>query len=654
MSQVQPLWTPSPEQLERARLTAFSAAVAEAGHGPFEDYEALHRWSVTSPGAFWAAVWRFTEVIGEGPLAPAVEHLERFPGARWFPEVRLSFAENLLRHTGPEEALVYRGEDGTRRALSRDELRAQVGALTASLKRLGVAEGDRVAGFMPNIPATVVAMLATTSLGAVWTSCSPDFGVSGVLDRFGQTKPKVLLCADAYHYGGKVRPSLPKVLEIMAGLPEVEHLVVVPHVEAEPDLSSLSGLSCAVHRHDALVAVEAPLEFARVPFDHPLYVMYSSGTTGVPKCIVHCVGGALLQHLKEHQLHGDLRPGETLFYYTTCGWMMWNWLVTGLASGARVLLFDGSPFQPAPETLWDVAVEERVSIFGTSAKYIAALEKAGVRPRESHDLSALRAVLSTGSPLTHESFDYVYRDIKADLLLGSISGGTDILSCFTLCNPTLPVYRGQLQCAGLGMDVQVLDDEGRRIIDQKGELTCCTPFPSAPIGFWNDPDGARYHSAYFARWPGIWAHGDYAEETPERGFIIHGRSDAVLNPGGVRIGTAEIYRQVEKVDVVLESLAVGQRWGGDVRVVLFVVLREGAVLGEALVQEIKTTIRQNATPRHVPARVVQVPALPRTRSGKIVELAVRNVVHGDPVKNTDALANPEALEHFRDRPELQS
>ncbi|MFN3202544.1 MAG: acetoacetate--CoA ligase [Bradymonadia bacterium] len=649
-----PLWSPSAEHVAATQLTAFTAALEAEGHGPFEDYAALHRWSVAHPGLFWTAVWQRCGVVGEGPLTPAVVDLERFPGARWFPETRLNFAENLLRHTGPQEALVYRGEDGTRRALSRDALRQQVGALTAALKGMGVQPGDRVAGFMPNIPATVVAMLATASLGAVWTSCSPDFGISGVLDRFGQTTPKVLFCPDAYHYGGKVRPSLSKVVEILDGLPMVEHLVVVPHVEAEPSLDALTDVSAKVHHYPSLIAEEAPLSFERVPFDHPLYVMYSSGTTGVPKCIVHCVGGSLLQHLKEQQLHGDLRPEDTIFYYTTCGWMMWNWLVSGLATGARVLLFDGSPFQPAPTVLWDVADEEGMTIFGTSAKYIAALEKAGVKPRESHRLEGLRAVLSTGSPLTHESFDYVYRDIKADVLLGSISGGTDILSCFALCNPNLPVYRGQLQCPGLAMDVQVLDDEGSRVIDEKGELTCCTPFPSAPVGFWNDPDGARYHRAYFDRFEGIWAHGDYAEETPEGGLVIHGRSDAVLNPGGVRIGTAEIYRQVEKVEEVLESLAVGQRWGDDVRVVLFVVLREGVQISDDLQQTIRQTIRSNATPRHVPARIVQVPALPRTRSGKIVELAVRNVVHGDPVKNTDALANPEALEHFRDRPELQS
>jgi acetoacetyl-CoA synthetase len=499
-------------------------------------------------------------------------------------------------------------------------------------------------------------MLASASVGAIWSSCSPDFGINGVLDRFGQIEPRILVTTDGYYYAGKSIDNLERVARLLPSLASIERVVVVPFVADSDALRPRLGELSGAIEWDAFIGAdaEAPaLSFAQLPFDHPLYIMYSSGTTGVPKCIVHGAGGTLLQHLKEHQLHTDLRRGDTLFYFTTCGWMMWNWLASGLATGATLVLFDGSPFHPDPGVLWRIAEEEAISVFGTSAKYLAALEKAGYVPADSHDLSQLRAVLSTGSPLVEESYDYVYRSIKQDLQLSSISGGTDIISCFALGSPISAVRRGELQVRGLGMAVEIRDDRGEAVAGEKGELVCVAPFPSMPVGFWRDADGSRYHGAYFDRYPNVWCHGDYAELTASGGIIIYGRSDAILNPGGVRIGTAEIYRQVEKLDEVIESLAIGQQWRGDVRVVLFVCLRDGVELTDELQQRIRTTIRENTTPRHVPAKIVAVPDIPRTISGKIVELAVRNVVHRQAVKNTDALANPEALEHFRDLPELE-
>ena len=526
-----------------------------------------------------------------------------------------------------------------------------------ALQAAGVKEGDRVAGYLPNMPETVIAMLATTALGAIWTSASPDFGVQGVLDRFGQIAPKVLVCVDGYWYNGKPVDCLAKNAEAVAQLPSVEKTVVVGYLAEAPDVASIrNGV-----RWGDFVAPHAAgaVEFMRLPFDHPLYIMYSSGTTGVPKCIVHCHGGALLQHLKEHQLHGDVRPGDRVFYFTTCGWMMWNWLVSGLASAATLLLYDGSPFVPGADgrpgsILFDYADAERMTHFGTSAKFIDAVAKAGLSPRTSHKLDTVRALFSTGSPLAPEGFEFVYREIKADIALASISGGTDILSCFVLGNPLLPVWVGEIQCRGLGMAVEVFDDDGRPVRGDKGELVCTKPFPAMPVGFWNDADGAKYRAAYFERFDNIWCHGDFAEITVHGGVIIYGRSDATLNPGGVRIGTAEIYRQVEKLPEVVESLVIGQDWDHDVRVVLFVKLCDGMALDDDLVKRIKQQIRDNTTPRHVPAKVLQVADIPRTKSGKIVELAVRNVVHDRPVKNVEALANPEALEHFRNRPELQA
>ncbi|MAS40569.1 MAG: acetoacetate--CoA ligase [Porticoccaceae bacterium] len=645
----QPLWRPDAGRIEASNLAAY-ARFLEAGLGlHFDDYDALHHWSVTEPAAFWESIWRFTGIAHSQPGEQVLAHPERFPGAHWFPGARLNFAENLLRRRDDGIALIGRLEDGTRRTLTHAELYAAVAHIAAGLRARGVGPGDRVAAFLPNVPETLVAMLATASIGALWSSCSPDFGTNGVLDRFGQITPKVLFACDGYHYAGKVIDSRARVAEIAAGLPGLETLVLVPVLGQEPGPELPSA-----QRWDALAGSgPAPeLSFAQLPFDHPLYILYSSGTTGVPKCIVHSAGGTLIQHLKEHRLHVDLKPDDRLFYFTTCGWMMWNWLASGLASGATLVLYDGSPFHPGPAALIDLIDAEDIAIFGTSAKYLSALEKAGVRPRASHRLAHLHTVLSTGSPLAHESFRYVYRDFKDDLCLASISGGTDIVSCFVLGNPCLPVWEGEIQCRGLGMAVEIWNEAGQPVVGEKGELVCTAPFPSCPLGFWNDPEGTRFRDAYFAAWPGVWAQGDYGEITAHGGLVIHGRSDAVLNPGGVRIGTAEIYRQVEQIPEVLESVCVGQTWDDDVRVVLFVVLRPGIALDEPLAQRIRATIRANASPRHVPAKILQVADIPRTRSGKIAELAVRELIHGRPVKNTEALANPEALELYRGLPAL--
>jgi len=646
----QPIWTPSPQRVAESNLTRF-ATLARARHGaPSGDYDTLWQWSVDERESFWSALVDFAGVIHTPGASPVLANRDSMPGARWFADMRLNFAENLLARDDDHAALVFTNERGIRRELSYRRLREDVARVAAGLRDLGLQPGDRVAGFMPNLPETVVAMLATTSIGAVWTSCSPDFGLNGVLDRFGQVEPRVLFTADGYFYGGKALDSLAAIKGVLEHLPSVERVVVVPYVDPDPDVSSLPN---AVD-YRAFGRAGARLGFTRVPFDAPLYVMYSSGTTGIPKCIVHGVGGTLLQHRKEHLLHVDLKPDDRLFYFTTCGWMMWNWLVSGLASGSTQLLYEGSPFTPDRDVLWRMAERERVTHFGTSPKYLAALEKDGGSPAASFDLGALRTVLSTGSPLAPEQFDFVHARIKRDVQVASISGGTDIISCFCLGNPWLPVYRGEIQCRGLGMKTQVFDDSGRAVVGQQGELVCSAPFPSMPIGFWNDDDGSRYRAAYFERFPNTWCHGDYALLAATGGVVILGRSDAVLNPGGVRIGTAEIYRQVEKLDEVLESVAVGQDWQGDVRVVLFVRLRDGIRLDAALEKRIRDTIRANTTPRHVPAKIVAVPDIPRTISGKIVELAVRNVIHGRPVKNTDALMNPDALEHFRDHPGLAS
>ncbi len=646
-----PLWQPPVERINESGMQSFTSHLEDRLGLRFQDYGELHRWSVDSPEAFWEQVWQFTGIVSSTPWDRVLTDGDKFPGAKWFSGAGLNFAENLLRRRDDGIAVIARLENGLRRSLSFAELHKQVAQLAAALKASGVAPGDRVAAFMPNVPETLIGMLACSSIGAVWSSCSPDFGFAGVMDRFGQIAPKILLACDGYFYNGKRIDCMPRVAEIAGNIGSLERIVVVPVAGIAADIRQIHR---GVLLDDYLISENTPaLEFEQLPFDHPLYIMYSSGTTGVPKCIVHGAGGTLIQHLKEHRLHVGLGSGDVFFYFTTCGWMMWNWLVSGLASGATLVLYDGSPFHPGPAALLDLAQEESISIFGTSAKYIAAIEKEHLVPRKSHNLSALKTILSTGSPLSHESFRYVYRDVKRDVCLSSISGGTDIVSCFVLGNECMPVYEGEIQCPGLGMAIEFRNESGEPTIGEKGEMVCARPFPSAPIGFWNDPGDRKYLGAYFDAYPSVWTHGDYGELTANGGVIIHGRSDAVLNPGGVRIGTAEIYRQVEKLDEVTESICIGQEWEGDVRVVLFVVLREGAAVDEDLQQRIRRTIRSGATPRHVPAVIVPVADIPRTLSGKIVELAVRNVVHGRPVKNTDALANPEALELFRDLPELR-
>lgn len=676
-----PLWQPSPERIAATNMQGFMqrASALAAKQVPsvhIENYQQLHQWSIDQPSLFWSLLWQDSDLV-PSLVQELDSHLEsqsvlkagdKFWQAQWFADMKMNFAENLLQRRDDSVAIIACGEpqfnQGLPRQLSYRELYSQVAQLAHYFKSLGLQQGDRVAAFMPNTSETVVAMLAATSLGAIWSSCSPDFGLQGVIDRFGQIEPKMLLTTDGYYYGGKTLDSLVKVKQIGQQLTSLEQIIVIPHcqlnetTDSQPQIdlvelqAELAGIQLSTWQQ-ALDNDCQQIDFVRLPFDHPLYIMYSSGTTGVPKCIVHSAGGTLIQQVKELSLHTDVKQSDTIFYYSTCGWMMWNWLVASLSLGATVVLYDGSPFFPSGHCLWEMAEEHQVSIFGTSAKYLAALEKAEIKPAEQYNLSSLKSVLSTGSPLSHEGFDYVYRDIKADVCLSSISGGTDIISCFALGNPILPVFRGELQSAGLGMAVNIYDDEGKAIIEEKGELVCTQPFPSCPIGFWKDDNQEKFYHAYFDRFDNIWAHGDYGEITSNNGLIIHGRSDAVLNPGGVRIGTAEIYRQVEQLDEVVESIAIGQQWQDDVRIVLFVILQPDLMLSDALINKIKLQIRSHTTPRHVPARVIQVSDIPRTISGKIVELAVRKVVHGEVVKNTDALKNPEALDLYKNLPELE-
>lgn len=645
------LWTPSPDRVAHTVIASFIATVNTRHGTALTDYRSLHRWSITHPAAFWEEIWDLGEVIGDRS-GPALVDGDRMPGARFFPEATLNYAENLLRPRDAESvALIFRGEDKVERHVSFGELTDLVSRLQQALRAAGVGVGDRVAATMPNLPETIAIMLAANSLGAIFSSCSPDFGERGILDRFGQIEPKVYFACDGYWYNGKPVAIGEKLRNVVPHMPGVARTVIVPYLGTATEVAAELPNGTALADFLAPYA-PAALTFERLPFNHPAFILFSSGTTGVPKCIVHGAGGTLLQHIKEHRLHCDLVPGDRLFYFTTCGWMMWNWLVTGLASGLTLCLFDGSPFAPTPSVLFDFAEKERFALFGTSAKYIDSLRKEGVRPGETHDLASLKALTSTGSPLAPESFSFVYEAIKADLHLASISGGTDIVSCFVLGDPTSPVYKGEIQAPGLGMAIEVWSDEGRPVTGERGELVCTRPFPCMPVMFWNDPEGAKYHAAYFERFPNVWCHGDFAEWTAHGGIVIHGRSDATLNPQGVRIGTAEIYAQAEQITEIVEAIAIGQDWDNDVRVVLFVRLREGVGLDAELEKRIRTQIRTGASPRHVPAKIVAVADIPRTRSGKITELAVRDVVHGRPVKNTEALANPESLELFRNRPEL--
>ncbi|MGZ8399288.1 MAG: acetoacetate--CoA ligase [Gemmatimonadales bacterium] len=674
-----PLWIPDSERVLGANLTAFIKHIQmtkPAGSTGVTDFATLYRWTVEHPEAFWPEVWRFCGVVaderpGRDPWDDVVMGLDRMAppdpklGPRWFPGARLNFAENLLRYADDHPAIVFWNELGRQRTLTYAELGQEVARVAAALTEHGIVAGDRVAGFLPNLPEAVIAMLATTSLGAIWSSCSPDFGANGVIDRFGQIRPRVLFCADGYSYAGKEIDSLARVRQVCERIPEIERVIVVPYVANRPNISDIPGAvlwadwaerrngGTAVNSADATYRRTVVPPYRRFAFDHPIYILYSSGTTGLPKCMVHGAGGTLLQHLKELVLHTNLRREDRIFYFTTCGWMMWNWLVSSLAVGATAVLYDGAPlFRPG--ILWDMVAGERVTIFGTSAKYLAMAEKEGLEPGRTHDLTSLRAILSTGSPLAGHSYDYVYRSIKSDVHLASISGGTDIVSCFALGNPIGPVWRGELQSRGLGMGVEVFDPDGRPVHGVEGELVCTRPFPSMPVRFWDDSDGSKYQAAYFDRFPGVWRHGDWARMTEHDGLVILGRSDATLNPGGVRIGTAEIYRQVEQLPEVVESLVVGQDWEGDVRVVLFVRLREGLTLDPGLEGRIRQRIREYASPHHVPRKVLQIADIPRTISGKIIELAVRDVIHGRPVLNVDAMANPQALELFRGLEELQT
>ncbi len=645
----QPLWTPAPARIEKTNVMAFMARINADWGTSIADTDALWQFSVTEMENFWRSLVDYADLVGDWN-GPVLVDKEKLPGANWFPEARFNYAENLLRRRDQADAFVFWGEDKVKRRMSFKALYDQVSSIAQALAAAGVGPGDKVAGYLPNLPETVIAMLAASSLGAVWSSCSPDFGVQGVLDRFSQIEPKVLFAANGYHYNGKTHDSLEKTAEIAAQLPSLKQIIIVDYLDQDSDLS---GLAKAQTWRDVLSRHEpADIAFAQLPFDQPLYIMFSSGTTGAPKCIIHSAGGSLLKHASEHLLHCDIKANDRVFFFTTCGWMMWNWLVSSLAWGATVLLYDGSPFYPGPNILFDYADAEGMTLFGTSAKFIDALSKSGHRPMQTHDLGSVAMLCSTGSPLAPEGFDFVYEGIKKDIHLTSFTGGTDIMGCFMSGDPTKPVWRGELQQAVYGMDVDVFDDQGNSLKGEKGELVCKQTFPSVPLGFLGDTDGSRYHDAYFAVYDNIWCHGDFVEHTEHGGYIMFGRSDATLNPGGVRIGTAEIYRQVERLEEVQESIVIGQDWDHDVRVVLFVVLRDGLKLDEALIKKIQQQVRATCTPRHVPARVVQVADIPRTKSGKITELAVRDVVHGRTVKNVEALANPQALDLYKDRPEL--
>jgi len=645
------LWKPSEAQIQNSNMYRFMNIVNEKYAQKFNDYAPLYEWSVENVADFWATMWEFADIIASKPYDEVVDDVTKMPGAKWFSGARLNFAENLLRFRDDRVALIFKGEARESTRMTYAELYNEVARLAKALKDAGVVVGDRVVGFMPNMPAAIIGMLAATSLGATWSSCSPDFGIKGVLDRFGQIKPKVLFTANGYFFKGKKLDSLDRIADIIRALPSIEKVVVVPYTDQEPDISAVPN---AVH-YEAFKSsgTNLEIEFEQLPFGHPLYIMYSSGTTGLPKCMVQGAGGILINHLKELMLHTNLKREDTIFYFSTCGWMMWNWLTSSLAVGATLVLFDGNPFHPHPGALWEMAQDEKITVFGTSAGYIAALINAGVQPGKVYDLSPLRAVLSTGSPLSIEGFEYIYNEVKSDIQLSSIAGGTDLNGCFALGNPMGPVYAGELQCRGLAMDVRAFDENGNELINEEGELVCCKPFPSMPIYFWDDPDGSKYHSAYFDVFPNIWRHGDFVTVTDHGGVVMLGRSDATLNPGGVRIGTAEIYRQVEQLEEIDDSVVIGQKWENDIRVVLFVQLAAGQELTDELKNKIRQTIRTNASPRHVPAKILSVPAIPYTLNMKKVELAVKKIVEGQPVLNKDALSNPEALDYYADLKDLK-
>jgi acetoacetyl-CoA synthetase len=645
------LWKPSEKQIQATNMYRFMNIVNENFNQRFNEYMPLYNWSIENISDFWATFWKYADVIHSKPYDQVVDDPTKMPGARWFPGAELNFAENLLRYRDDRVALIFKGEGQPAVRLTYAQLYDEVARLAKSLKDLGIQPGDRVVGFMPNMSESMIAMLAATSMGATWSSCSPDFGIKGVLDRFGQIKPRVLFTANGYFFKGKKLDSLARISDILKELPSIEKVVVVPYTEPKADISAVAN---GVHYQDFRSSESGlEIEFEQLPFEHPLYVMYSSGTTGLPKCMVQSAGGILVHHLKELMLHTDLKREDTIFYFTTCGWMMWNWLTSALAVGASLVLYDGNPFHPDPGALWEMAQDEKISVFGTSAGYIAALQNAGVKPGQTYDLTPLRAVLSTGSPLSIEGFEFIYREVKEDLQLASISGGTDLNGCFALGNPMGPVYAGELQCRGLAMDVRAFDELGNELIDEQGELVCCKPFPSMPIYFWDDADGQKYHSAYFDVFPGIWRHGDFVTVTGRGGVVMHGRSDATLNPGGVRIGTAEIYRQLEQMEEIADSVVVGQDWKNDVRVILFVKPAEGVELTDELKDKIRHTIRTNASPRHVPAKIISVPDVPYTLNMKKVELAVKKVIQGRKVLNKDALSNPEALDFYANIKELQ-
>jgi len=645
------LWTPSDERIKGTNMYRFMNFINEKYNKKFSEYIHLYEWSIENIPDFWVSLWEFADIKVSKQFDQVIDDLNKMPGAKWFSGARLNFAENLLHYRDDQIALIFKGEEQESTSITYAQLYDEVARFAKSLKEAGVQVGDRVVGFMPNMPETIIAMLAATSLGATWSSCSPDFGIKGVLDRFGQIQPKILFTTNGYSFKGKHIDSLERISNILKELPSIEKLVVVPYTEQHPNIK---GIPNAILYNDFRSSESnLEIEFEQLPFNHPLYIMYSSGTTGLPKCMVQSAGGILIHHLKELILHSDLKREDTIFYFTTCGWMMWNWLVSSLAVGATLVLFDGNPFHPVPGALWKMAQDEKVTIFGTSAGYLAALQNAGVKPGEEYDLTPLKAVLSTGSPLSIESFEYVYREIKEDIQLASIAGGTDLNGCFALGNPMGSVYASELQCRGLGMKVMAFDENGKPVINQQGELVCAAPFPSMPIYFWNDPDFEKYHSAYFDVYPAIWRHGDYIIITDRGGVVMYGRSDATLNPGGVRIGTAEIYRQMDQIEEIEDSVVVSQNWKNDVRVILFLKMAEGYELSENLKNKIKNTIRTNASPRHVPAKILAVKDVPYTLNMKKVEIAVRKVIHNQPVLNKDALKNPEALDYYANLKELQ-